>query len=81
MGRRNALYHIVMADDGNALAKGDRGFRALWLLFIFLEALGTPITWTKVHGGPSYEMLGLWVDLASFSLGISENGGAGASNG
>ena len=72
LGRRNALYHIVMADDGNAIAKGDRGFRSLWLLFIFLEALGTPIKWTKVHGGPGYETLGLWVDLATFSLGISE---------
>ena len=44
-----AIWHLLYADDGLGIAKGNRCRESFMLLFLILETFGFPVAWHKVR--------------------------------
>ena len=65
------LWQLLFADDVLWIAAGPN-FVDLILSCLFTWTLfGTPFKWVKCRGGLQQDWLGYWLDLETFSLGIS----------
>ena len=71
LGRNHALWAMLFADDGRLTGRGSFFERQLWMAFLYLALLNVPLSWSKVKGGVETEWVGYWLDVRTFSVGIS----------
>ncbi|CAK9027689.1 Uncharacterized protein SCF082_LOCUS18037 [Durusdinium trenchii] len=66
------FYLLLFADDGLMFSSGQQYHRHLLGLFMFLEVMEIPLSWSKTRGGVRTEWIGYTVDLQQWKIGISE---------
>ena len=67
-----AVWHLLYADDGLAIARGGKCRESFMLMFLILETYGFPVAWHKVKAGTRLEWIGYQLDISSFEVGISD---------
>ena len=69
----NALiYLLLFADDGLLLAGGAEAHKLVLGMFLYLELMDVPLSWSKTRGGLETEWIGYAIDLHQWKLGISQ---------
>ena len=67
----HALYVLLVADDAIAIST-DAHFRlSLMYVFLLMDVLAIPISWSKVSGGTLLNWVGYELLLREYSLGVS----------
>ena len=72
LGAGLPLWMVLYADDWDLVAFGTQFDSSLIAAVLLLRALGVPLSWPKVRGGFTYTWLGLELNRADWSLGLSE---------
>lgn len=65
------FYLLLFADDGLMFSSGHQYHRHLLGLFVFLEVMEIPLSWSKTRGGVRTEWIGYTIDLQQWKIGIS----------
>lgn len=71
-GRGLALYHLLFADDGLLLARGEGFWRKQLFWLYVLDLLEVPLSWKKVVGGVKLVWIGYQLDVETFAKGLSD---------
>ena len=70
---RDAIFYLLLfADDGLILSGGLDYHKLILALFIYVEVLEIPMSWSKTRGGTLIEWIGYTVDIRLWQLGIGE---------
>ena len=71
LGKRR-VWQLVYSDDVHWIVKGRQHIGDTIVAVFLLTLLGTPFSWHKTKGGMEYKCVGLWVNLETYELGISQ---------
>ncbi len=65
------LWLLLMADDIKVESTAEQPRLPLLFTLLFLEVLGIPLSWKKIHGGAMLQWIGYQVDVVGLQLGIT----------
>ncbi len=65
------IWMLLMADDAKVESTAEQPRLPLLFVLLYLEMLGVPLSWRKIHGGPMLQWIGYQVDVAGLQLGIT----------
>lgn len=71
LGPSQPLWLLLFADDKLALGRTRDLHRAFPLLLFTILIFGGPLKWAKVKGGLHSQLIGYWLDVQRFMVGIS----------
>ena len=68
---RLLFYLLLFADDGLLMAAGPEYHKVVVALFLFMDLLEVPLSWTKTRGGFRVEWIGYSISLEDWTIGVS----------
>ena len=66
-------FQFLYADDLRWTCHGPDKYLALTRALLLWILVGSPVSWSKVHGGLSLDWIGFYLDYGRFKIGVSES--------
>ena len=70
-GKELMIWMLLFADDGFMAIRVDIFRKVLRIILALMAVFNFPLKWTKFKGGRSIQWIGYWIDLETYSVGIS----------